>query len=52
MNTDTITALRQLAEALMANPEDARQLLAYGDLPLHLADALVDWDLPWDRPEA
>jgi len=43
MHDDTIKALQQLAEALIANPADVKELQVYGELPDHLADALHDF---------
>ena len=42
MNPDTIAALRLLALALAAHPDDLRTLAIYGNIPEHLADALDD----------
>ncbi len=42
MHSDTLAALRLLASALAANPDDLRTLAVYGDMPEHLADALDD----------
>lgn len=43
MTDTTRAAIQQLAEALVANPEDVKTLKVYGDLPSHLADALADY---------
>ncbi len=43
MHPDTIAALRLLASALAAHPDDLRTLAVYGDMPEHLADALDDY---------
>lgn len=43
MTDTTRAAIQQLAEALVANPEDAKTLRIYGDLPSHLADVLSDY---------
>jgi hypothetical protein len=43
MHPDTIAAVRLLALALTAHPEDMRTLAIYGDLPGHLADVVADW---------
>ena len=43
MHDDTIKALQQLAEALIANPADVIELQAYGNLPEHLSDVLHDF---------
>lgn len=42
MNQTTLTALQLLARSLALHPEDAAELMAYGHLPEHLADALDD----------
>jgi hypothetical protein len=42
MHPDTLAALRLLALALAAHPDDLRTLAVYGDMPAHLADALDD----------
>ena len=42
MHPDTIAALRLLALALAAHPDDLRTLAVYGDMPEHLTDALDD----------
>jgi len=42
MHPDTIAALRLLALALAAHPEDLAELAVYGNIPAHLADALDD----------
>ena len=43
MHDDTIKALQQLAQALIANPADVKELQVYGELPDHLADTLHDF---------
>ncbi len=43
MHPDTIAALRLLASALAAHPEDLAELAVYGNIPAHLADALDDY---------
>ncbi len=40
--TDRVAALRLLASALAAHPDDLRTLAIYGNIPEHLADALDD----------
>jgi hypothetical protein len=42
MHPDTLAALRLLALALAAHPEDLAELAIYGNIPEHLADALDD----------
>jgi hypothetical protein len=43
MHVNTVKALQQLAEALIANPADCKALQIYGEMPEHLADALCDF---------
>jgi geranylgeranyl pyrophosphate synthase len=43
MHPDTCAALRLLALALSAHPEDMATLSIYGDLPGHLADVIDDY---------
>jgi hypothetical protein len=42
MHPNTTTALQLLARSLALHPEDAADLMAYGRLPEHLADAIED----------
>jgi hypothetical protein len=42
MHPDTLAALRLLASALAAQPDDLTALAIYGNIPEHLADALDD----------
>ena len=42
MTDATRTALLALGAALAADPAAQRELACYGDLPLHLADAIDD----------
>jgi hypothetical protein len=42
MHPDTLAALRLLASALAAHPDDLTALAVYGNMPAHLADALDD----------
>ena len=42
MHPDTLAALRLLALALAAHPDDVATLSIYGSLPEHLADAIDD----------
>lgn len=43
MHPDTIAALRLLALALTAHPEDMQTLRIYGDMPGHLVDVIDDY---------
>jgi hypothetical protein len=43
MHPDTLAALRLLALALAANPDDLTTLAVYGDMPEHLADLIDDY---------
>lgn len=43
MHPDTIAAVRLLALALAAHPEDMQTLRIYGDMPGHLADLIDDY---------
>ena len=43
MHPDTLAALRLLASALAAHPDDLTALVIYGNIPEHLADALDDY---------
>jgi hypothetical protein len=42
MHPDTLAALRLLASALAAHPDDLTALAIYGNIPEHLTDALDD----------
>ena len=42
MNDTTRAALVALAQALAADPDGCRELEIYGDLPIHVADAVDD----------
>jgi hypothetical protein len=43
MHPDTLAALRLLALALAAHPDDLRTLAIYGNIPAHLADLIDDY---------
>jgi hypothetical protein len=43
MHPDTLAALRLLASALAAHPDDLAELAVYGNISEHLADALDDY---------
>lgn len=42
MHEDTLAAIRLLALAVLAHPEDVATLQIYGHLPEHLADLISD----------
>ena len=44
MHDDTFQAMSDLAQALLDNPDDAKELMTYGDLPQHLLDAITDYE--------
>jgi hypothetical protein len=43
MHPDTLAALRLLASALAAHPDDLTALAIYGNIPEHLADLIDDY---------
>ena len=48
LNPDTLAAMRALFQALHDHPQDRAALAVYGQLPVHLADALEDLE---EEPE-
>ena len=50
MHEQTYKAMLGLAQALLKNPEDAKELILYGDFPQsfrfcqHLLDAITDYE--------
>ena len=44
MNKEAYNAMLGLAQALLNNPEDAKELMIYGDFPQHLLDAITDYE--------
>lgn len=44
MHEQTYKAMLGLAQALLDNPKDAKELMLYGDFPQHLLDAITDYE--------
>ena len=44
MHEQTYKAMLSLAQALLDNPKDAKELMLYGDFPQHLLDAITDYE--------
>jgi len=44
MTDQTYNAMLSLAQALLDNPDDAKDLMIYGNLPQHLLDAISDYE--------